>query len=140
MSDHSHQLMRETEAARILREQLLALAGDDEETIRDTIEGETGLHELIAKVVEEVADAEANIAAIKDRLETLRLRKERIEARVESRRAAILNAMTIGEIKKLELPIATLSRKPTPPKVQVIDETAIPSSFWKRSDPALDKK
>jgi hypothetical protein len=38
------------------------------------------------------------------------------------------------------LSIATLTRKPVPPKVQILDEAAIPSQFWKRADPALDKK
>jgi len=140
MTDHAHQLQRETEAARVLREQLVALVDGDDEVIRDTIEGETSLHDLVAKVVEEVAADSASVEGIKAHLETMRGRKERLEARIEFRRSAILNAMAIGEIKKLELPIATLTRKPTPPKVHITDEAAIPSDFWKRSDPTLDKK
>lgn len=142
MSDrnNSQNLQRETEAARVLREQLAAIAGDDADAIRDTIEGETSLHDLIAKVVEDVATDAANVAGIAAHIETMKARKERLEARIDVYRSAILNAMAIGEIKKLELPIATLSRKPVPPKVQIVDETSIPSEFWKRADPTLDKK
>jgi hypothetical protein len=139
MSD-AQLLQRETEAARVLREQLAAIVGDDADTMRDIIEGETNLHELIAKVVADVATDAANVAGIKAHIETMKARQERLESRIEVYRSAILNAMAIGEMKKLELPIATLSRKPTPPKVQITDEAAIPSQFWRRADPTLDKK
>ena len=138
--DAATRLQRETEAARILREQLADIAGDDEDVLRDSIEGETNLHELIAAVVEEVAADAASVDGIKAHIETMRGRKERLEARIEAKRSAILNAMAIGEIKKMELPIATLSRKPTPPKVHIVDEAEIPSSFWKRAEPTLDKR
>lgn len=137
--DNADRLKRETEAARILREQLADLEGD-EETIRDTIEGETNLHELIASVAEDIATDEASVAGIKAHIETMKARKDRLERRIEFRRSAVLNAMSIGEIKKMELAIATLTRKPVPPKVQITDETTIPSWFWKRAEPALDKK
>ena len=140
MTDHSRQLQRETEAARVLREQLADLAGGEEEAVRDTIEGATNLHELIGAVVEDIASDCASIEGIDAHLKTMRGRKERLEARVESRRAVILNAMAIGEIKKLELAIATLSRKPVPSKALVLDETQIPAQFWKRADPTLDKR
>lgn len=133
-------LSKEMEAARVLREQLRDIAGDDEDAIRDTIEGETNLHEVIRRVVEEISAATANVEGIKAHIEKLKARQERLEAGIETRRAAILNAMAIGEIKKLDAGIATLSRKPVPPKLVVVDETAIPSKFWKRAEPTLDKK
>lgn len=140
MSEHHIQLQRETEAARILREQLIALNADDPDVIRDTIEGETSLHELIASVVEEIAHDQAGVEGIKTHVKTMNGRRERLEARIESRRSAILNAMAVGGISTLQLAIATLSRKPVPPKVQIISEADVPAQFWKRSDPELDKK
>lgn len=137
---NSSQLQRETEAARVLRAQLADLAGDDPDAIRDTLEGETNLHELIAKVIADVAADAAHVKGIEAHIAEMEARKERLKLRMQTARAAILNAMAIGEIKKLELPIATLSRKPVPPSVQIIDEALIPSEFWKRSDPRLDKK
>lgn len=133
-------LSKETEAARVLKEQLRDIAGDDEDMIRDTIEGETSLHEIIRQVVEEISAATANVVGIKAHIEKLKARQERLEAGIETKRTAILNAMAIGEIKKLDAGIATLSRKPVPPKLVVVDEAAIPSQFWKRADPTLDKK
>lgn len=136
----AHHLSKEMEAARILKEQLRDIAGDDEDAIRDTIEGETNLHEVICQVVEEISTATANVEGIKAHIEKLKARQERLEAGIETKRTAILNAMAIGEIKRLDAGIATLSRKPVPPKLVVVDESAIPSEFWKRADPTLDKK
>lgn len=135
-----YQLAKEMEAARVLKEQLRDLAGDDEDAVRDTIEGETNLHEVIRKVVAEISEATASVEGIKAHVEKLKARQARLEAGIETKRTAILNAMAIGEIKKLDAGIATLSRKPVPPKLVVVDETAIPSAFWKRADPTLDKK
>lgn len=137
--DSASRLQRETEAARILSEQLADLAEGDEATVRDTIEGETNLHELIAKVIEDVAADEASVAGIARHIDTMEARKQRLKNRIEFRRAAILNAMSIGEIKKLELAIATVSRQNVAPKVQIVNEAEIPAEFWKRADPTLDK-
>jgi hypothetical protein len=38
------------------------------------------------------------------------------------------------------LPLCTITRKAVPPKAQITDEAQIPSRFWKRADPTLDKK
>lgn len=137
--DNASRLQRETEAARILREQLADLADGDEAAIRDTIEGETNLHELIAKVIEDVAADEASVAGIAGHIETMEARKARLKKRIEFRRSAVLNAMAIGEVKKIELPIATVSRQAVAPSVVITDEAQIPSEFWKRADPKLDK-
>lgn len=140
MSDHSHALHREMEAAKVLKENLRALVGDDEETLRDTIEGATKLHELIAAVFEEVSADVAAVDGLEEHIKKLCSRKDRIKDRIEAKRQCVLAAMAMAEVKKLELPLCTISRKAVPPKIQITDETQIPSKFWKRADPALDKK
>src|SRR5690606_38565853 len=92
---NSQQLQRETEAARILREQIADITDGESEAIRDTLEGETSLHELIAKVMEDVAADMANVEGIKSHIEAMKARKERLEARIDLCRTAILNAMTV---------------------------------------------
>ena len=123
MTEHSNtdQLKRETEAARVLREQLIAMVGPEwEEVVRDTLEGETNLRELIVQVVDDIAQDEAYSAGIDAHIATMQARKERLKKRIEYHRSAVLNAMTIGEIKTLPLAIATLSRAAVAPKVEII--------------------
>jgi hypothetical protein len=48
--------------------------------------------------------------------------------------------MQSGEIKTVETPAGTITRKSVPPSVLIVDEAAIPADYWKPSDPKLDKK
>jgi len=135
-----HRLHKEMGAAKVLREQIADVAAGDPEFIRDTIEGETSLHEMIsavaASLLEDTALADG-IARLTDDLET---RKERILARAETKRALIASAMEIGELAKIETPAATISVRPVPPKALIIEEADIPARFWEPAPPKLNKR
>lgn len=133
-------LSKEIAAAKALRESIAAVIGDDEETVRDTIEGETGLHEAIASVMEAIREDQIMIEGLKAMISSLDERQSRLESRVARCRAAIEQAMQIGEIKTLPLPDATLTLKAVAPKLEILDEAKIPAQFWKPSDPKLDRK
>lgn len=138
--DIDHALHQATKAADVLKEQLREIAGDDLEVIRDTMEGEIDLRGLISLAAEQnLADA-AIVSGVDDAMSRLRERKDRYEKRIAMRRAAILAAMASGEIKTIETPSGTLTRKAVPPSVLIVDEAAIPSEYWKPSDPKLDKR
>jgi len=138
--DIDHALHQATKAADVLKEQLREIAGDDLEVIRDTMEGEIDLRGLITLAAEQnLADA-AIVSGVDDAMSRLRERKDRYEKRIAMRRAAILAAMASGEIKTIETPSGTLTRKAVPPSVLIVDEAAIPSEYWKPSDPKLDKR
>jgi hypothetical protein len=78
--------------------------------------------------------------AIDTHVKALQARKARLGNQGDMIRQAILVAMGAAEIKKLELPIATITRKPTAPKAEILNESDIPSQFWKAQDPKLDRK
>jgi len=67
-------------------------------------------------------------------------RRQRLGDRVETMRAMLLNALDILEEKRVERPIALLTLKSLPPKLLVIDEAAIPTTFYKQPAPVLSKK
>ncbi len=133
-------LEREKRAAEALRDTLSKLPGMDEETARDTIEGETDLHGAIAGVVDLLTEAETMSAGLAVTIEKFEARKARYDARIGFLRSAIEQAMVIGEITKpLELPTCTLSLGRRAPGLVITDEASIPAEFWKPQDPALDK-
>lgn len=134
------ELTREIEAAKILREQIADIAQGDEEFIRDTIEGETNVRELIAALVAHEAEDLAVLEGISDLIKKLRDRCARLEGRINTRRALIASGMEISAIDKLETPAGTVSVKNVPPSVRVIEEADIPPRFWKPQAPKLDKK
>lgn len=140
MADVDHLLHTATRAADVLKEQLREIAGDDLDVIRDTLEGEIDLRGLISWAAEKNVEDAALVAGLTDTLKRLKERQDRIEKRIGMRRVAILAAMASGEIKSIETPVGTITRKAVPPSVLILDEAAIPSDFWKPSDPKLDKK
>lgn len=131
-------LEREAEAAQALRVALSAQT-DDEEAIRDTIEGELNLEAGVANVLSLITDDEVLLAGLKQKIDQLGARKAMFERRIEACRAAIEQAMSIAGQETMRLPDATLSIKRTPPKAIITDEAAIPARFWKQPDPVLDK-
>lgn len=133
-------LEREMEAAQLLRDHLADVAGEDADLIRDMIEGETSIRELIEAAVEQIARDEAAIIGIKTFAEKQADRKARLERRQEVFRVAIRSAMGVAEIPKLELPLATVSRKALGQQLVTTDEASIPSGYWKPQDPKLDRK
>lgn len=133
-------LERETDAARVLRDHLAEISGDDAELIRDMIEGETSIRELIDAAVEQIGRDRAAVMGIDAFMEQQANRKHRLERRQEAFRVAVRVAMEVAELSKHDLPIATVSRKPLGPKLVTTDEAAIPSAFWKPQPPKLDRK
>jgi len=130
-------LHHEIQAATALKESLAAY--DDEDLLRDTIEGETDLHELIAKVFASIDEDAILLAGIAERMEGLKARKARIEKAVERKRAMIEQAMSIGEIRSLTLPSGTLILASKPRALVVENEADVPSDYWKPQPPKLDK-
>ena len=141
MSDDTvHALQQETVAAGALREALAKMPGIDEETARDTIEGETNLHEAIAAAVALLNHCDAQAIGLEAILAQMQARKKRYEDRAGFVRAAIEQAMTIGNLRTLELPECTLTLAKRTGGVVITDEALIPARFWKPQDPALDRK
>ncbi len=140
MGDIAHDLSREAQAAKSLVANIRDAIGDDEDAKLDMIEGETSLKEVLEQAAQRLAVLKANGEAIKKARDDLAARAARFERQEELLRAAIVAALADAEIKKIELATATLSRANAPQKVVVTSEADIPADFWKRADPALDKR
>ena len=132
-------IAREIEAAKALKAALGADA-DDAELLQDMIEGETSLLEMISAVLELIQQDQELIDGIKKRADDMSARKERIEWRQSGRRAKIEQALLIFGERKLELPECTLSLRKNASKLRIYSEDEVPSQFWKRKDPTIDRK
>lgn len=138
MNDHTvYRLNKQMAAANALR---AALSSEDEDLLRDCIEGETDLREMIQTTILSMDEDTILADGLKGHLEALTKRHQRIRKRIDTKRAAIEQAMVIGEVKTLELPTMTATVKRTAPGLQITDEAAIPGDWWKAKDPALDKR
>jgi hypothetical protein len=133
-------LRREIEAARALLATYEDILGDDAQARADAIEGETDLREAITAGIARIAEIQALQAGVKLFRDRLAQRASRLETQEQSLRAAIDVAMEIAGEKRIETPLGTASRRTVAPSVIVTNEADIPASFWKRADPALDKR
>lgn len=141
MSAHYLDPIKEAKAVTALRESLGALLSEDDPALLiDTIEGETSLLEAIDRLLLTIAESEGLAKGADAAAEEIHRRSERFIKRAESARAMIEQALMIAEIDKLERPGATLSLVRRAAKVELTEESEIPSEFWKVGDPTLDKK
>lgn len=140
MMDISRELHQQGEAARNLLLNIRDVIGDDEELIATAVEGETNLTEAISSAVDRIAELNAHQEVLDLRIKALQERRDRFDVQAARIKAAIHVAMGQGELRKIELPQATISLRAVPPKAEIIDEAEIPSKFWKEQDPKLDRK
>jgi len=140
MSDVSRTLYLQGEASRSLLANIRDVIGDDEDMAFVAVEGETGLIEAISAAVDRMAELKAHCEALEIQIKNLKERHSRFEEQASRIKAAIHVAMGHAELRKLELPQATLSVRAVAPSVEVTDEALIPAKFWVTQDPKLDKK
>jgi hypothetical protein len=141
--DVRRDLEKELAAAEALKFQLTSVfdEGESDTTLlKDMVEGETNLFETVDRIILQIALDEANLAGIDKAKSTIEVRKRRIDGRVDTMRTMLASALEILEQKRFERPLATITLKPTPPKVLITDEAAIPAQYWNTPDPTLSKK
>ena len=112
----------------------------DDETIRDTLEGITSFHELIAELIRSALFDEALQAALRSRIEEMRARLARLAERGLKKRQLALEAMNEAGLKKLEQPDFTASARLGAPPLIVTSDQAIPEVYWIPQSPRLDRQ
>lgn len=84
---------------------------EDDEAWELSLESETDIDDLLTKIVRRIEDTKALVIGTKDRFEELKTRKERFETRIEGLRTLLFKMMEAADLKKRELPEATLSMR-----------------------------
>ena len=126
---------------RAVRERIRTQDPDlDEQTLTDTVEGLTDLHEILAAIVRAALADEALAAGLKGRIAEMQERLERLQERAAKRRQIVKDTMVELDLKKLTAPDFSASIRPGMPALLVIDETAVPSIYWEPREPRLDRQ
>ena len=112
----------------------------DAETMADTLEGITDLHEMIAAVIRSALVDEALHAGLRLRVDDMKERLSRLELRANKKRQLVLEAMTEAGLAKLEQPDFTASARAGSPALVVIAENKIPDLYWLPQPPKLDRQ
>ena len=134
-------LKSELELYHRLREWLLEYLPEvDDETIRDTLEGITDLHEMIAAVIRSALVDGALQAGLRGRLDDMKERLSRLEVRASKKRELALHAMSEAGLGRLEQPDFTASTRAGSPGLIVVSEQVIPEAYWLPQPPKLDRQ
>jgi hypothetical protein len=112
----------------------------DDVTIRDTLEGITTLHELIAEIIRSALLDEALQSGLRSRIQDMKERLSRLEARSTKKRELALEALHEAALRKLEQPDFTASTRAAPPSLVVVAEDQLPQTYWVPQPPKLDRQ
>lgn len=103
---------------------------DDETAWLDTLEGETEVKEVAAKLIERAIECKTMTAALKLRADDIASRKNRLNDQEKNLRGAVAILLQEAGLKKLELPEATLSVRDLPSRLIVTDESKLPAACF----------
>lgn len=103
---------------------------DDAELRADMIEGETGLHRVISRLIRAKVEADAMANAMKAIKDDYAARQARYEGRSADARAGIAALLEVAELPKIELPEGTASRTKGRSKVVVSNADELPQGFF----------
>ena len=112
----------------------------DEQTLADTVEGLTDVHEILAAIVRSALVDEALVNGLKGRIAEMQGRLDRLQDCANKRRQIAKEVMIELDLKKITAPDFTVSIRPGMPSLLVIDEKAVPSIYWQPVAPKLKRQ
>jgi hypothetical protein len=113
-----------------LRRRLVEAYPDlDDQTLADTLEGATNFKEALIVVIRSALEDEMLADALKTRIDTMRERLTRFEARSANKRLAALEAMEAVGLRKVSEADFTASVRLGPPSVAISAEQELPVEF-----------
>ena len=112
----------------------------DEQTLADTVDGLTDVHDIIAAIIRAALADEALATGLKGRIAEMQDRLARLQDCATKRRQVAKNVMLELDIKKITAPDFTVSVRPGMPSLLVLDEAAVPSIYWQEVAPRLNRQ
>jgi hypothetical protein len=111
-----------------------------EQTLADTVEGLTDVHDIVAAIVRAALADEALAIGLKNRIAEMQDRLARLQDCALKRRQIAKDVMLELDIRKIIAPDFTVSIRPGMPSLLVLDEAVVPSIYWQPVAPRLNRQ
>jgi hypothetical protein len=112
----------------------------DEQTLADTVEGLTDLHEILQAIIRAALADEALARGLKCRISDMQGRLDRLEDRASKRRQIAKDVMVELDLKKITAPDFSAFLRPGMAALVVLNEDAVPSIYWQPGEPRLKRQ
>ena len=112
----------------------------DEQTLADTVEGLTDLHEILQAIIRAALADEALATGLKCRISDMQGRLDRLQERAAKRRQIAKEVMVELDLKRLNAPDFTASIREGTPSLVVLNEDAVPRSIGSQASPASNAR
>lgn len=120
---------------------VLDLIADGSEGLDDTLESLGGaIEDKVENIAKVIKTLEAEMAGLKSEETRLADRRKSIENNVKRLKDYAEQSMLSIGMKKVKGPLFTVSIQKNPPRLEVLDDSLIPESFFVPQPPKLDKK
>ena len=126
---------------RLALQQKLEVLNFDEETILDTLEGEsTELQDKIEDYGYVIRNRSSLVDAMNAEIERMTERRNAELKRVENIKSWLLENMQRCSITKIECPVFTITVQVNPASVEVLDEAQIPEAYMRQPEIKIPPK
>ena len=112
----------------------------DEQTLADTVEGLTDVHEILQAIIRAALADEALAKGSNAGISEMQDRLDRLQDRAAKRRQIAKDVMVELDLKKLTAPDFTASIRDGMPALVVLNEDAVPSIYWQPVQPRLKRQ
>ena len=112
----------------------------DEQTLADTVEGLTDVHEILQAIIRAALADEALVLGLKCRISDMQCRLDRLVDRAAKRRQIAKDVMMELDLKKLDAPDFTASIREGTPALVVLNEDTVPKIYWQPGEPRLRRQ
>lgn len=113
----------------------------DQQTLLDTLDAiQESIEDKAESTAKLIRSWEAEATAIKDEEKRLADRRKATENRIQSLKMYLQIQMEMAGIETVKRPLISVSIRNNPPKVNILDESVIPSNYMITPKPTVSKK
>ena len=117
------------EEIRRMSDSIREMCGDDEDTLLDTLDGETDAMDILGKLIQQDQELKSQEKAVKELIDLYRKRVSTLTARQDATRQVMLQLLGAMGQKKVPHALATVSVTKPRWSVEITDEAQVPTQL-----------